>query len=495
MSLTSSGNTKYASSISFTVDSTSLSSTTSFDVLEMGEVGINHSLDTLDADFNNRVLFDLGTFTFRVYDIMANGSSFFNTIDSEVTDATERIFVKIDVTTRVGARSFTDRWYFTKKDMSMSGDGRYVSLECRTDFEYDITNSVKDYFGSSFKNATTISYRKSDLSTSNAVVVGDFIDDVLRMANQDSTRVNNSANFQDRNSDTDLATKDTFVVLSQPTQTVQSAFFQLAAAEGSVVGNCLGYSYFTPRTTTGAETISTSDVDKGSFSVSVGYNVYRGISVQFRLDGSYFGISGTSEFKDYSESDSGVRVSSAITEGDTRFAVETSGGSPVAEDTIPAGSIIWFFDGNNQNVAFVEKQAQSVVYLSAPIEFDVPALRQIRTVRLFNPVGTKALSLAYVTACVAPARRLTASSSTYDEVSSPSVDVVGDSIQRYSNAYSAEGQRRITMTILGIEKIKPHLPVTLDSSFDAQYRGTYFISELSADYMTDKVTVTLHEVF
>jgi len=73
--------------------------------------------------------------------------------------------------------------------------------------------------------------------------------------------------------------------------------------------------------------------------------------------------------------------------------------------------------------------------------------------------------------------------------------VVADGVSAYGKAYGADGAKTITLTVHGIETIKPYEPITLDTSFPAALQNTTWRpSEIEYDFMADKVNLIAYEI-
>jgi len=439
------------------------------------------------------VLFDRGSFEFTVYNIMADGTRFFDVLLDEVS-ATTLLKVTLDVTSRgrsgVSARSFTDTFYFTTQDMSLSKDGFEVRVKSNGRFD-SLSTSVDAFINS----GTPITYRES-ATNYDALVSGDFISDVLDIINPTATNYIASANFGAQNSSI-IDNQFVYCLVGRASggsaiagadiQTIQSAFFQLASVDGAVIGTGLGYSYYSTRSSTPISTLSTSDIVKDSLTRINKRNQYRGISINYK------NTSISLPNWDY-ESESAITptVTSNTSAGSYTIALTGAGIGDVLE-----GDIIYFGDsssvGDNRQVYECKSQDASNLVLTKPLATDISAGDKIFKLNTYNYGATKVVALYYETKTLFQAQ-YDLSNTRYDSVGSGSFsNPTNTGLQAYEGAYGAEGQARLILVVDGIDKVEPYDAITLDSTFSDKIAGNYIVARWKADYEKDTIELELHE--
>jgi len=475
----------YASSFSIIIDGPGLTTTANFDIKSVTGLEVDHNVEQPDENSRTSVIFDRGEFGFEVFDRMSNGDSFFAVLNSEITSADSVITASVSVTTRVGARTFTDRFVFTKKDMESTSNARDTKITARLGFDIDLSKTVEQYFTDDASEIVPIDLTGNGIKDHDGVLAGTFINDVLSKINTAANIINNSIWF----SSTDSSARgggNHFCLINDglaDKQTIGQLFFQMAASEGSVFGTMMGDTYFTERRSGSANTITTADIEKGSLVLKPSDgDVYRGISVIFKSSSGNF-----VDWASDSDADSGVDTGSSNNQGDEVISTDATGGEFDAND------LIYFGDDNREIYIVAEPNTGSQVAVTRPLAFNVASGLDVMKIDVLNIYGRKSLALRYVSPILA---RVTynSGSSMYNDLSD-SPGVANDGVASNSAVLGAEKQAKVGFTVLGIEKVRPYQEITLDNSFPASVANkTFFVETFKADYMNDKVEIELHEI-
>ena len=495
MALTSITQSRFASQVDITIEkkSGSLSASTSFKTKNIGTIERDHAIENLNVtDTSKVVLFDRGTFELSVFNIMDDGTKFFDVLLGEVA-ATDILKIECDFTTRaregISSRSFTDSFFFTTQDLTLSKDGFEVKIKANSDFS-GLSETVYDYIDGSATNKTTYA-AGGGVGDLEAVVCGDFIDDMLARINPTASDYILSTEFGDRLSSYTTTGTEGYLLAKVlgNSQTVQSALLQMGAVDGAIIGSGIGYAYYSTRSNVVLTTLSTSDIVKDSLTRINKRNQYRGISVNLKNTSLSL-----QNYNYESESPSIITVSSNTDSGEYVIPLSTS-----ASGTIFSGDIIYFGDnsspaiGDNRQVYEVDDVNGSNLTLKKPLASSLTTHDTIFKLTTYNYAATKAVSLHYTTAVMVQGE-YNATTSKFDP---PASQFTGNPTNTgkaaYEGAYGAEGQGRLILVVDGIDKVKPYTAITLDSSFDSGVAGTYIIARWKADLNKDTMELELHE--
>lgn len=463
-----------------TIDIThaSLTGGQTFEVSSIGEVEADFDLEDQSDDAQN-VYFKLGEFGFKGFDRLSDGTSLFATLDA--LSATDIIDLTFNFTTNA-SRSITDNYVFTIEDLEYNRDKRETSIEGAT----QVTSGLKQTLDSFFANEVALADKEtfSIAGTPDCIDAKTFLDTALPLFNSSATAQNSSTNF---NINGKTAT-NTYIVVddAQSANTdVDELLFEMAACEGAIVGSMMGYNFFAQRnyTTSNKKSISEDDVKEETLDIKVGIDSYAGIDVNFEGNSSnYLNWSSHSRNTTLAEA---VDDAAGQDPGDeTQIDVTDAGG-------IAAGDVILV----DQELMYVESKSTNTLTVIRGYKSEPATHANGTNVQdVFNEDAEKTLSITFRNNVMAWAT-WDSTNSEYDDVGGGTDAVADDGRDSYADAYGASKARKIELTLLGIDTLKPYETLELDTSFPSLIQNQIFRpSSLTYNFNDDTIKVEAYRV-
>lgn len=462
-----------------------------------------------DDEEASAVYLSLGEMTVKVFDRLSDTNpSLFDEID-KITSTTD-IPIELNFTLNSG-RSFTELYYFKPSSVEYDRIRREVSIEAQPQLTSD--PSVASIFTNNASDVYQIYFYGSDSDTSDQTVVTEdcmpiskFIDHASDVLNAGNTNIVDSPIFGNIGQ-TDGETSYVILDRGGGGRSSNTQLFRYAASEGAIVGSFLGYNFYTSRLdTTAKASISQSDVE--DLNASIGLNSYLTIKNVARLGisqpigyysfatliGDTDGLSDdaskrldvgfrlevteqaqwdatNTRYQGFLDSPSGATTTEATTNEENAKGTLQINVSSGSGDTISAGDIITFGPPSDFSDKLRSTYVADSSVASGRFTIKTPLKESISSgVRVwkYNDVSVDTQST--------------------NEIAQQGVD-------SYAKAYAATGERRIELTIFGLDTLKPYEVIEFDSSFDSPLNGAvYRPSTIEYNFVTDKIKVEAYQI-
>lgn len=456
-----------------TIDIThaSLTGGTTFEVSSIGEVEADFDLES-NADESKDIYFKLGSFGFKAFDGLSDGTSLFETLDA--LSSTDEVDLTFNFTTNA-SRSITDNYVFTIEDMQYNRDKRETSIEGAT----QVTGDLEQTLDSFFTNVVAAGDKEtfSIAGTPDCIDAKTFVDNALPLFNSSATTQSSSANF-DINGKT---ASNAYIVVddAQSANTdVDELLFEMAASEGALVGSMMGYNFFVQRnyTTTNKVSINENDVKEETLDIKPGIDSYVGIDVNFEGN--------STNYSSWSSHSRITTLNATLNDSDTSVDVTSA-------SAISAGDVILV----EQEMMYVQSKATNTLTVIRGYKSEASAHDNGTNVQeVFNEDAEKTLSVTFRNNVMAWAT-YDGTNSEYDDVGGGTDDVADDGRDSYADAYGASKARKIELTLLGIDTLKPYETLELDTSFPSLIQNQIFRpSSLTYNFNEDTIKVEAYRV-
>lgn len=469
-SITSNNFETRAGSGTVTISHPSITGGQNFEVSGIDSVKADFDLEETSSEAQN-VYFKLGEFGFRAFDRMSDGNSLFGTLDA--LSATDQVTLDFNFTTNAG-RSIADRYKFTIEDMEYDREKRETTIEGAVQITADLQTDIASFF-TNYISTTEDETFNTGTQTFQCVDAKTFVENALPLFNSSNSTQFYSGNFNVNGK----TASNAFVVVNDgfaSETNVDELLFEMAAAEGAVIGSLMGYNFFVARdnSSSGSTTLNEDNVKK--LNIDPGLDIYAGIDVNFE------GVS-----SNYSQWTSRSRKTAL---NEPLDATET-GVDVVSASGLAAGDVILV----EQELMYIESISTNTLTVIRGYKSEASSHPNGANVQdTFNPNAGKTLSVTFRNNVMAWAT-WDSTNSEYDDVGGVTNNTAISGRDAYAGAYGANKARKIKLTILGIDTLKPYQSFTLDTSFPSLVRNqTFRPSALTYDFDKDVVEVEAYKI-
>lgn len=495
------------------------------EVGEIGELSIEFDMRDVQNDAHG-VFFAPSEFKVSFFDFIddgtSDGDSLFRLIDG--LTLSDVITVTLDFTSD-GGYSWNEDFEATKKDCSYKRAERSVEIESK--IQVDSDDTIGDVFNANLSDVYTLNSQEGN--TRNCSPVNLFIENTMGRAVSYKNYINSSTTFGrfdqdnlpadgdfipliigggDYDDDGDGNMEDGYITSEGRVSEIDATtiLFRLGALDGALIGSMMGYNFFVDRLDTD-DAITLTEDDTEELEIKFGSKAYQSIEVMANCDmrsgnadnqwGRWFGVGYGIGDDDglnsrarqslalyfymlearigmWSDADldfdaidgrilanSSNNVRGKFDEGDRLIYLDDNTAPELVKGDVIAFNTRTEFETENYLIA---DSGSDWIYLNRPLRVDLPTNTTVyyysrndsRGVFQFSAIGGK---------------------------------------DSYKNAYGADGENRIELTIYDIDILDPYQSVFLDSSFpDAIAQNYYRASELTYDLMTDNIEMKAYQI-